>query len=171
MDLRTQSGKCNDTNAIRSARAAAFCLTALRSMPYPACMHAVNKCIALPCHFQAAAVPDAEMPFSMHPYNWRCRSSSDAFVRVSELAALAGSSSSSAAESACNDSWRLPAGGYDTSALGYDCPLFARKFPRETAAAVIDLFQRCPAPLFAGCNSPEQCTPIRHEQIPRRSCA
>jgi hypothetical protein len=35
----------------------------------------------------------------------------------------------------------LPA--YNGSALGYDCPLFARKFPRETASAVYNLFRSC----------------------------
>ncbi len=32
---------------------------------------------------------------------------------------------------------------YNGSALGYDCPLFARKFPRETASAVYNLFRSC----------------------------
>lgn len=35
------------------------------------------------------------------------------------------------------------AAGYNGSALGYDCPLFARKFPRETASAVYNLFRSC----------------------------
>ncbi|BDA47491.1 probable glycosyltransferase BC10 at C-terminar half [Coccomyxa sp. Obi] len=34
-------------------------------------------------------------------------------------------------------------GGYNGTALGYDCPLFARKFPRETASAVYNLFRSC----------------------------
>lgn len=33
--------------------------------------------------------------------------------------------------------------GYNGTALGYDCPLFARKFPRETASAVYNLFRSC----------------------------
>lgn len=70
-----------------------------------------------------------------------CRSSADAFVHVSEL--VGGSSTAGAAS---GGGCRLPAGGYDTGALSYDCPLFARKFPRETAATVSGLFQRCAAP-------------------------
>ena len=34
-------------------------------------------------------------------------------------------------------------GGYNGTALGYDCPLFARKFQRDTASAVYNLFRSC----------------------------
>ena len=37
---------------------------------------------------------------------------------------------------------REGAAGYNRTALGYDCPLFARKFPRETAGTVLDLYAR-----------------------------
>lgn len=42
-----------------------------------------------------------------------------------------------AAQQACNRS------GYNTTALTYDCALFARKFPRNTASAAQHLMARC----------------------------
>lgn len=32
---------------------------------------------------------------------------------------------------------------YNSTALGYDCPIFARKFPRDTASAVYNLLRGC----------------------------
>ena len=46
-------------------------------------------------------------------------------MHVSEL------NGSAAGGNAC----QLHAAGYNSSALGYDCALFARKFPRDTARA------------------------------------
>ena len=60
-----------------------------------------------------------------------CSISAGAFLRA-DSANLQG-----AAQSAC----RSP--GYNTSALTYDCTLFARKFPRATASAAQRLFANC----------------------------
>jgi hypothetical protein len=60
-------------------------------------------------------------------------------VHVSRLAALARSSRTGAKGGSCS----LPPGDYDTRALGYDCPLFARKFPKMTAATIHGLLSRC----------------------------
>ncbi|CAL8472071.1 g11613 [Coccomyxa elongata] len=60
------------------------------------------------------------------------RSSAGQFVYEADLQQLGSSPGACAA-----------AGGYNGSALSYDCPLFARKFPRETASAVYNLFRSC----------------------------
>ncbi|EIE23577.1 hypothetical protein COCSUDRAFT_41776 [Coccomyxa subellipsoidea C-169] len=59
------------------------------------------------------------------------RLSADQFVHEANLGRLGSS------RGVCS----LPS--YNGSALSYDCPLFARKFPRETASAVYNLFRSC----------------------------
>ena len=65
------------------------------------------------------------------------RSTAGAFLRTSEL-----SSAAEGGGGGGGDACQQRAAGYNRTALGYDCPLFARKFPRETASTLVDLFAR-----------------------------